>query len=71
MHIDMTMKTVLQIHGLFKYTAIADLNFFKVEGWQGRPQDLGGGQEAMHTARGVRGHAPPRNIFKTVQFGAF
>ena len=23
------------------------------------------------TARGVRGHAPPRKFFKTVQFGAF
>ena len=50
---------------------------------QGRPQDLGGGGaknfffrfgefgEAMRIARGVRGHAPPRNFFKTVQFGAF
>ena len=27
--------------------------------------------EAMCIARGVRGHAPPRNFFKTVQFGAF
>ena len=27
--------------------------------------------EAMLIARGVRGHAPPRNFFKTVQFGAF
>ena len=27
--------------------------------------------EAMRIARGVRGHAPPRNFFKTVQFGAF
>ena len=27
--------------------------------------------EAMRIARGVRGHAPPRNLFKTVQFGAF
>ena len=27
--------------------------------------------EAMRIARGVRGHAPPRKIFKTVQFGAF
>ena len=26
---------------------------------------------AMRIARGVRGHAPPRNLFKTVQFGAF
>ena len=56
-----------------------------VEGLQGRPQDLrgGGGQEfffqiwefacceAMRIARGVRGHAPPRNFFKTMQFGAF
>ena len=25
----------------------------------------------MRIARGVRGHAPPRNFFKTVQFGAF
>ena len=52
--------------------------------YQGRPQDLGGGgpriffqiwefvcREAMRIARGVRGHAPPRKIFKTVQFGAF
>ena len=52
---------------------------------KGRPQDLGGrgGQEfffqiwefacreAMRIARGVRGHAPPRKFFKTVQFGAF
>ena len=51
---------------------------------QGRPQDLGGGGknilfacrerhaahgEAMRNARGVRGHAPPRNFFKTVQSG--
>ena len=27
--------------------------------------------EAMRSARGIRGHAPPRNFFKTVQFGAF
>ena len=27
--------------------------------------------EAMRIARGVRGHAPPRIFFKTVQFGAF
>ena len=27
--------------------------------------------EAMRIARGVRGHAPPRNFSKTVQFGAF
>ena len=27
--------------------------------------------EAMRIARGVRGHAPQRKIFKTVQFGAF
>ena len=27
--------------------------------------------EAMRTVRGVRGHAPPRKFFKTVQFGAF
>ena len=27
--------------------------------------------EAMRIVRGVRGHAPPRKIFKTVQFGAF
>ena len=27
--------------------------------------------EAMRIARGVRGHAPPRNFFKTVQFGEF
>ena len=27
--------------------------------------------KAMRIARGVRGHAPPRNFFKTVQFGAF
>ena len=27
--------------------------------------------EAMRIARGVRGHAPPRNFFTTVQFGAF
>ena len=27
--------------------------------------------EAMRIARGVRGHAPPRKNFKTVQFGAF
>ena len=53
--------------------------------YQGRPQDLGGGgaknfffqiwefacREAMRIARGVRGHAPPRKFFKTVQFGAF
>ena len=26
---------------------------------------------AMRMASGVRGHAPPRNFFKTVQFGAF
>ena len=26
---------------------------------------------AMRIARGVRGHAPPRKFFKTVQFGAF
>ena len=40
----------------------------------------GGGQEiffcqiwkfACREARGVRGHAPPRNFFKMVQFGAF
>ena len=28
-------------------------------------------REAMRIARGVRGHAPPRKFFKTVQFGAF
>ena len=28
-------------------------------------------REAMRIVRGVRGHAPPRNFFKTVQFGAF
>ena len=27
--------------------------------------------EAMRIARGVRGNAPPRKFFKTVQFGAF
>ena len=27
--------------------------------------------KAMRIARGVRGHAPPRKFFKTVQFGAF
>ena len=27
--------------------------------------------EAMRISRGVRGHAPPRKFFKTVQFGAF
>ena len=27
--------------------------------------------EAMRIARGVRGHAPPKKFFKTVQFGAF
>ena len=27
--------------------------------------------EAMRIVRGVRGHAPPRKFFKTVQFGAF
>ena len=27
--------------------------------------------EAMRFARGIRGHAPPRNFFKMVQFGAF
>ena len=27
--------------------------------------------EAMRIARGVRGHAPPRKFFKTVQFSAF
>ena len=27
--------------------------------------------EAMRIARGVRGHAPPRKFFKSVQFGAF
>ena len=47
---------------------------------QGRPQDLEGGgaifffqiwEFACREARGVWGHAPPRNFFKTVQFGAF
>ena len=27
--------------------------------------------EAMRFNRGVRGHSPPRNFFRTVQFGAF
>ena len=27
--------------------------------------------EALRIARGIRGHAPPRKLFKTVQFGAF
>ena len=27
--------------------------------------------EAKRIARGVRGHAPPRKFFKTMQFGAF
>ena len=27
--------------------------------------------EAMRIVRGVRGHAPPRKFFETVQFGAF
>ena len=27
--------------------------------------------EVMRIARGVRGHAPTRNFFKTMQFGAF
>ena len=27
--------------------------------------------EAMDIARGVRGHVPPRNVFETLQFGAF
>ena len=27
--------------------------------------------KAMRIARGVRKHAPPRKLFKTVQFGAF
>ena len=27
--------------------------------------------EAMRIGRGVRGHAPPRKFFKTVQFGVF
>ena len=33
-----------------------------------------GGQDfffRLRIAKGVRGHAPPRNLFKTVQFGAF
>ena len=48
---------------------------------QGRPQDLGGGGPRnffsdlgicmSNVVRGVRGHAPPRKFFKTVQFGAF
>ena len=54
---------------------------------QGRPQDLGGGggkniffsdlgicmsrSDMLRIAKGVRGHAPPRKFFKTVQFGAF
>ena len=48
---------------------------------QGRSQDLGGGGPrifffrfgnfACREAREVRGHAPPRKFFKTVQFGAF
>ena len=41
--------------------------------FQGRPQDLGGGpricfqiwEVACREAMGVRGHAPPRNFFKT------
>ena len=53
MHIDMTMKTVLQIHGLFKYTAAADLIFLKVEGWQRRPQDLGGGGKNFFADLGI------------------
>ena len=50
---------------------------------QGRPQDLAGGggvQEIffrfgnLHVAKPcalIEGHAPPRNFFKMVQFGAF
>ena len=73
-------------------SAIKKLKPGKSDGYQGRPQDLGGGGprnfffrfgnlrvakrhaahgEAIRIARGVRGHAPPRNFFKTVQFGAF
>ena len=69
-----------------KLLKIADNKMCRINKGQGRPQDLvgGGGQEfffrfwnlhvaseAMRIARGVRGHAPPRIFFKTVQFGAF
>ena len=40
---------------------------------QARPQDLAGGgcQEFFfRLEREVRGHAPPRTVFKMVQFGA-
>ena len=41
-------------------------------GYQGRPQDLGGG--GKNFARGVRGHAPQENFYKwcnLVRFGAY
>ena len=34
-------------------------------------RDMAAHGEAMRIARGVRGHAPRRKFFKTVQFGAF
>ena len=44
--------------------------FFRFRNWHVAKRHAAHG-EAMRTARGVRGHAPPRNFFKTMQFGAF
>ena len=45
--------------------------FFQIWEFACREATYAAHGEAMSIARGVRGHAPPRKIFKTVQFGAF
>ena len=45
---------------------------FEVFSLQGRPQDLAGGAAKNFFFQiWVRGHAPPRNFFKMVQFGVY
>ena len=60
---------------VLKKSNVSDMHHRKTY-MQGRSQDLGGGGvnnffSDVGIARGVRGHAPTRNFFKTVQFGAF
>ena len=45
--------------------------FFQIWEFACREATYAAHGEAMRNARGVRGHAPPRKFFKTVQFGAF
>ena len=45
--------------------------FFQIWKFACREATYAAHGKAMRFARGVRGHAPPRNFFKMVQFGGF